>query len=53
MSNDEATECVWPPSAEVASLRRSPIVDIGFVLAQTTPPTGHVAPVPDAGLIQY
>ena len=51
--NDETAECVWTPIADVASRRRSSLVDIGLALAQTTPPTGHVVPVPVGGLIQH
>lgn len=46
-------ESVWHPIPDVALLRRSSLVDIGLALARTTPPTGHVAPVPVGGLIQH
>lgn len=51
--NGEIAESVWTPYADVAGLRRSSLVDIGISLAQTTPPTGHVAPIPVGGLIQH
>jgi len=49
----ETAESVWTPIAEVSRLRRSSLVDTGLALAQTLPPTGHVAPVPVGGLIQH
>ena len=51
--NDETADCVWTSIADVACLRRSSLVDIGLALAQTTPATGHVAPIPVGGLIQH
>ncbi|KOG36971.1 NUDIX hydrolase [Streptomyces resistomycificus] len=51
--NGETVESVWTPIPEVACLRRSSLVDTGLALAQTVPPTGHVAPVPVGGLIQH
>ncbi len=51
--NGETAESVWTPIPDVAQLRRSSLVDIGLALAQTTPPTGHVAPVPVGGLVQH
>jgi 8-oxo-dGTP diphosphatase len=51
--NDETAECVWTPIADVASLQRSSLVDIGLALAQTTPVTGRVAPVPVGGLMHH
>ena len=51
--NGETAESVWTPIPDVAGLRRSSLVDIGIVLAQTHPATGHVAPVPVGGLIQH
>lgn len=50
--NGETVESVWTPIPEVARLRRSSLVDVGLALAQTVPPTGHVATVPVRGLIQ-
>ncbi|AOS61220.1 NUDIX hydrolase [Actinoalloteichus hymeniacidonis] len=50
---DEIVESVWTPIPEVASLRRSSLVDIGLALAQTRPATGRVPPVPVGGLIQH
>jgi 8-oxo-dGTP diphosphatase len=49
----EIAESAWAPIPDVARLRRSSLVDIGLALAQTVPPTGHVAPVPVGGLIQH
>jgi 8-oxo-dGTP diphosphatase len=43
----------WTPIADVASLRRSSLVDIGLALALTSPATGHVPPVPIGGLLQH
>ncbi|WP_255952970.1 NUDIX hydrolase [Streptomyces odontomachi] len=51
--NGETAESVWTPIPEVTCVRRSSLVDIGLALAQTVPPTGHVAPVPVGGLIQH
>ena len=51
--NGETAELVWTPISDVAYLRRSSLVDIGLTLAQTVPPTGHVAPVLVGGLIQH
>jgi len=48
----DITECVWTPVADVASLRRSSLVDVGIALARTVPPTGHVPAVPVGGLIE-
>jgi len=49
----DIAESVWTPIPDVAGLRRSSLVDIGIALAQTTPPTGHVSPIPVGGLIQH
>jgi ADP-ribose pyrophosphatase YjhB (NUDIX family) len=51
--NGETAESIWTPIPDVACLRRSSLVDIGLVLAQTVPATGHVAPVLVGGLIQH
>lgn len=51
--NGETAESVWTSIPEVADLRRSGLVDIGLALAQTAPPTGHVAPVRVGGLILH
>jgi 8-oxo-dGTP diphosphatase len=51
--NGETAESIWTPIPDVAYLRRSSLVDIGLALAQTLPPTGHVAPVPVGDLIQH
>ena len=51
--NGETAESVWTPFAEVAGLLRSVIVDVGITLAQTTPPTGHIAPIPPGSLIRH
>ncbi|MGA8114032.1 MAG: NUDIX hydrolase [Actinocatenispora sp.] len=51
--NGDTAESVWTPIPDVAGLRRSSLVDIGLALAETAPPTGHVAPVPVGGLIQH
>lgn len=51
--NGQVAESKWIPIPDVASLRRSSLVDVGLALAQTLPPTGHVAPVPVGGLIQH
>ena len=49
----ETAESVWTPIPAVARLRRSSLVDIGLALALALSPTGHVAPVPVGGLIQF
>lgn len=51
--NGEIAESVWTPIPDVASLRRSSLVDVGLALTLTRPATGHVAPVPVGGLIQH
>lgn len=51
--NGETAESVWTAIPDVPSLRRSSLVDVGLALAQTTPATGHVSPVPVGGLIQH
>lgn len=51
--NGDTAESLWTPLSEVASLRRSSLVDIGISLAQTVPATGHVDPVPVGGPIQH
>ena len=49
----EIAESVWTPIPDVAHRRRSSLVDIGLTLAQSLPPTGHVAHIPIGGLIQH
>jgi 8-oxo-dGTP diphosphatase len=51
--NSDIAESAWTPIPSVVRLRRSSLVDIGLALAQTMPPTGHVALVPVGGLIQH
>ncbi|MEU9061265.1 NUDIX hydrolase [Streptomyces sp. NPDC048430] len=51
--NGETAEPVWTPLPDVTRLVRSSLVDIGLALAQTVPPTGHVAPVPVGGPIRH
>jgi 8-oxo-dGTP diphosphatase len=51
--NGETAESVWTPIPDVASLRRSSLVDIGLALARIVPATGHVGPVPVGGLIRH
>ncbi|MFI6118332.1 NUDIX hydrolase [Streptomyces sp. NPDC051064] len=51
--NGETAESVWTPLPDVTRLVRSSLVDIGLALAQTVPPTGHVAPVPVGGPIRH
>jgi ADP-ribose pyrophosphatase YjhB (NUDIX family) len=51
--NDETVECAWTPITEIASVRRSSLVDIGLALAQTTPATGHVPPLAVGDLVQH
>ncbi|MGQ4729465.1 NUDIX hydrolase [Streptomyces sp. Ju416(a)] len=51
--NGDTAESVWTPLSDVASLRRSSLVDIGIALAQSLPATGHVEPVPVGGLVQH
>ena len=51
--DDDIAESVWTEIPDVASLRRSSLVDVGIALAQNTPATGRVAPVPIGGLIQH
>jgi 8-oxo-dGTP diphosphatase len=51
--NGETAESVWTPIPDIALLRRSSLVDVGIILAQALPATGHIAPVPIGGLIQH
>ncbi|GAA1567893.1 hypothetical protein GCM10009804_25530 [Kribbella hippodromi] len=51
--NGDTEEPVWTPLAEVPTLRRAGLVDVGIALALTRPRSGHVAPVPAGGLIEY
>ena len=51
--NGDTPESVWTPIADVMSLWRSSLVDVGVALAQTLPATGHVAAVSVGGLIQH
>ncbi|MFE3317976.1 NUDIX hydrolase [Nocardia sp. NPDC059195] len=51
--NGATVEPTWTPIGEVASLRRSSLVDNGLALAQTLPATGHVTTTPVGGLIQH
>ncbi len=51
--NGVTIESVWTAIPAVASLPRSSLVDIGLALAQSTPATGHVAPVPVGGLVRH
>ncbi|WP_280397971.1 NUDIX hydrolase [Nocardia carnea] len=51
--NGETVEPTWTPLGEVASLRRSSLVDTGLTLAQTLPATGHITLTPVGGLIQH
>jgi len=49
----EVIESAWTPIPDIARLRRASLVDVGIALSQIRPATGHVAPVPVGGLIQY
>ena len=49
----DIAESVWTPIAEVPSLRRSSLIDIGLALALRRPATGHVPPVPIGGLVEH
>ena len=51
--NGDTLEVAWTPISEVASLRRSSLVDVGLALALTRPADGHVAPVVVGGLVQH
>jgi len=51
--NGDTARSDWIPTAEVASLRRSSLVDVGLALADTTPATGHVPLVEVGGLVQH
>ncbi|MEW1692969.1 NUDIX hydrolase [Streptomyces sp. NPDC091265] len=52
-ANGDITESVWTSISDVACLRRSSLVDVGLTLAQSRPPSGHVASVTVGGLIQH
>ncbi|MEU4475073.1 NUDIX hydrolase [Micromonospora sp. NPDC023888] len=43
----------WVPMAQVATLERSVVVDIGLELHRSAPPTGHVAPIRTTGLLRH
>ncbi|GLY46961.1 NUDIX domain-containing protein [Lentzea sp. NBRC 102530] len=49
--NGATIDPVWTPLADVPSLRRAALVDVGLALAAGRPPTGHVAAVPVGGLV--
>ncbi|THV26825.1 NUDIX hydrolase [Glycomyces paridis] len=49
----DIAESVWTPLGDVPLLPRSSLVDNGIALALTLPATGHVAPVPVAGLLRH
>ncbi|MGY0488389.1 NUDIX hydrolase [Streptomyces sp. WG-D5] len=51
--NGNTAESLWTPLDGIAELTRSSLVDIGLTLARTTPPTGHVTPVPVGGPIRH
>lgn len=51
--NGDTTGPAWTPLEHVARLRRSSLVDVGLVLAQTLPASGHVESVPVGGLVQH
>lgn len=51
--NGETAESVWTPLADVTSLRRSSLVDVGLALARTEPATGHVDSVRVGGLVLH
>jgi len=51
--NGETAEATWTAISEVRGLRRSSLVDVGLIMAQTVPANGHVPPVPVGGLIQH
>jgi 8-oxo-dGTP diphosphatase len=43
----------WIPLAEVASLQRSVVIDIGLELRRSTPLSGHVDPIRVTGLLRH
>ncbi|MFI6783132.1 NUDIX hydrolase [Micromonospora sp. NPDC050276] len=43
----------WVPLAQVVTLERSVVVDIGLELHRSTPPTGHLAPIRTTGLLRH
>ncbi|GGO29222.1 NUDIX hydrolase [Micromonospora parathelypteridis] len=43
----------WIPIAQVATLERSAVVDIGLDLHRDTPPTGHREPIPTTSLQRH
>jgi ADP-ribose pyrophosphatase YjhB (NUDIX family) len=43
----------WVPIADVRRLERCVIIDIALKLEREQPPTGHVAPMPVAGLLRH
>ena len=51
--NGDTARSDWMPTAEIASLRRSSLVDVGLALADTTPATGHVPLVEVGGPVQH
>jgi 8-oxo-dGTP diphosphatase len=51
--NGETAESVWTPIADVPTLHRAALVDVGVALAESRPATGHVPPVEAGGLIEY
>lgn len=51
--NGETAESVWTPLAEVPTLHRAALVDVGIALAQSQPATGHIPPVRVGGLVEH
>lgn len=51
--NGETAESVWTPLADVPTLHRAALVDVGIALAQSRPATGHVPPVVAGGLVEH
>ncbi|MEU1359930.1 NUDIX hydrolase [Micromonospora zamorensis] len=43
----------WTPMAQVSTLERSVVVDIGLELHRNAPPTGHVETIQTAGLLRH
>ncbi|SNY45301.1 NUDIX hydrolase [Paractinoplanes atraurantiacus] len=41
----------WIPLAEVPTLERATIIDVGLALLRERPRTGHVPPIPTGGLL--
>ncbi|MEU8083974.1 NUDIX hydrolase [Micromonospora sp. NPDC049101] len=43
----------WVPLAQVVTMERSVVVDVGLELHRSAPPTGHLEPIHTTGLLRH